>query len=110
MIDRRSAVLGTLAAGVAARVVAQTAPPMIKPGLAVPGLPEPSEAIDLWPGGAPGAPARPLVETVDERSKDSMLTDRAVYGISKPRPVMFSPAVPNGSAVLVTPGGGQAGW
>ncbi|MDB5678874.1 alpha/beta hydrolase [Sphingomonas bacterium] len=106
MIDRRSAILGTLAAGVAARAAAQTAPPAVKPGNAVPGLAEPSETIDLWPGGAPGAPAKPLVETVDERSKDSALTDRAVYGISKPRLVVFRPAVPNGSAVLVMPGGG----
>lgn len=106
MIDRRSAILGTLAAGISARAAAQTAPPAVKPGNAVPGLPEPDETIDLWPGGAPGAPAKPLVETVDERSKDATLTDRAVYGISKPRLVVFRPAVPNGSAVLVMPGGG----
>ncbi|HEX7851510.1 MAG TPA: alpha/beta hydrolase [Sphingomonas sp.] len=106
MIDRRSAILGTIAAGAAVSARAQTAPPAVRPGLAVPGLPEPSETIDLWPGGAPGAPAKTLVETVDERSKDATLTDRAVYGISRPRLVVFRPAIPNGSAVLVTPGGG----
>jgi len=107
MIDRRCAILGTLAAGIGATTAqAQTAPPAVHPGAAVPGLPEPNETIDLWPAGAPGAPAKALVETVDERSKDAALTDRAVYGISRPRLVVFRPAIPNGSAALVMPGGG----
>ena len=104
MIDRRSLMVGTIAAGLVGSARAQTPPPV---ALAQPpGLPEPRETIDLWPKGAPGAPAKALVETVDERSKDAALTDRAVYGISRPRMVVFRPAVPNGSAVLVTPGGG----
>lgn len=105
MIDRRSAIIGSLAATWAAGALAQTAPPRAR-GPAVPGLPEPNETIDLWPAGAPGMPATPLVETVDERSKDPALTDRAVYGITRPRMVVFRPAIPNGSAVLVMPGGG----
>ena len=105
MIDRRHALLGSLAAGFASAAGAQTRPPS-RGGLATPGLADPSETIDLWPHGAPGAPATPLVEIVDERSKDPQLTDRAVYGISRPRLVVFRPAIPNGSAVLVTPGGG----
>jgi acetyl esterase/lipase len=67
---------------------------------------QPTETIDLWPEGAPGAPATPLVETVNERSTDPQLTDRAVFGISRPRLVVFRPAQPNGAAVLITPGGG----
>ncbi|MEG3148028.1 alpha/beta hydrolase [Sphingomonas sp. RT2P30] len=106
MIDRRSAILATLAAGVgAAGATAQTAPPHTA-GPTVPGLPEPSETIDLWPAGAPGMPATPPVETVDERSKDAALTDRAVRGVVRPRMVVFRPAIPNGSAALVMPGGG----
>jgi len=105
MIDRRQALLGSLALGMATRGAAQTAPPA-RADDHVAGLAEPHEPIDLWPKGAPGAPATPLVETVDERSKDAALTDRAVYGISRPRLVVFRPAVPNGSAVMVTPGGG----
>lgn len=97
----------TLAAGLTGAASAQTAPPARRPGTTpVPGLPEPIETIDLWPGGAPGAPATLPVETVDERSKDDQVTDRAVYGISRPRMVVFRPLVPNGSAVLVMPGGG----
>ena len=104
MIDRRSLMVGTIAAGLVGPARAQTPPPVAQ--AQPPGLPEPRETIDLWPKGAPGAPAKALVETVDERSKDAALTDRAVYGISRPRMVVFRPAVPNGSAVLVTPGGG----
>ena len=107
MIDRR-ALLGTLGLGIAAAAHAQTAPPARRPGLPgpVPGLPEPRETIDLWPNDAPGLPSRPPVETVNERSTDPTLTDRAVLGITRPRLVVFRPRLPNGSAVLVTPGGG----
>ena len=107
MIDRRSAILGTLATGAvgtAAAARAQTAPPAGKTLAA--GSSDPIETIDLWPGGAPGMPAKPPVETVEERSKDPNRTDRAVTGIARPRMVVFRPAVPNGSAVMVTPGGG----
>lgn len=105
MIDRRNTILGSIALGLAARGATQTPPPT-GTGAGVSGLPEPRETIDLWPGTAPGAPRSPLVETVDERSKDPALTDRAVYGITRPRMVVFRPAIPNGSAVLVMPGGG----
>ena len=108
MFDRRTAILGTLAGGLAAPALAlaQTAPPRIGATTPVPGLPEPDETIDLWPKGAPGKLSPPIVETVDERSKDASLTDRAVHGISCPRLIVFRPRIPNGSAVLVAPGGG----
>lgn len=98
--SRRAVLLAGLAASAAA---AQTPPPM---GKRVAGLPQPIETIDLWPKGAPGMPARPLVETVNERSTDAQLTDRAVFGITRPRMAVFRPARPNGAALLVTPGGG----
>ena len=106
MFDRRNAILGTLASGLAGAALAQTAPPRIGTATPVAGLPEPDETIDLWPKGAPGRPAKALIETVDERSKDAAITDRAVYGITRPRLVVFRPRIPNGSAVLVAPGGG----
>jgi acetyl esterase/lipase len=96
-LDRRALLLATLAAPAAA----QTPPPA---GKAVTG--DPIETIDLWPGGAPGAPATPLVETVIERSTDPGFNDRAVHGISRPRLVVFRPAKPNGAALLIAPGGG----
>lgn len=105
MIDRRTLIGATLAAGAASQLSAQTPPPAT--GGALPaGLPQPSETVDLWPKGAPGMPAKPLVETVNERSTDPQITDRAVFGISRPRMAVFRPEVPNGAAVLITPGGG----
>ena len=104
-IDRRTLISAALATGLATRASAQTPPPT-KGGALPAGLPQPVETIDLWPKGAPGAPAVSLVETVNERSTDPQLTDRAVFGISRPRIAVFRPDVPNGAAVLITPGGG----
>lgn len=106
-INRRLVLTAGLAnALVPALVRAQTAPPVAAGKLFAPGLPQPTETIDLWPKGAPGMPATPLVETVNERSTDSLVTDRAVFSISKPRMAVFRPDRPNGAAVLITPGGG----
>ncbi|MBX3595020.1 alpha/beta hydrolase [Sphingomonas sp.] len=108
MIDSgRRVFLAAAGAGALLPAIArgQTPPPGAgKPGPA--GLPEPGETIDLWPGGAPGMPAAPPVETVNERSTDKQLTDRAVFGITRPRMTVFRPVRPNGAAVLITPGGG----
>jgi acetyl esterase/lipase len=103
-IGRRS-LLGLVATGVAGAAFGQTPPPVT--GKPLPsGLPQPTETIDLWPDGAPGMPASALVETVNERSTDAQLTDRAVFGISRPRMAVFRPSRPNGAAVMITPGGG----
>jgi acetyl esterase/lipase len=102
---RRQFLATTLAGLFAARSGAQTPPPAGNIATA-PGLAMPAETIDLWPRGAPGAPATPLVETVTERSTDRQLTDRAVFGISRPRMVVFRAAVPNKASILIAPGGG----
>ena len=104
-IDRRAALLGTLALGLTAAARAQTRPPAT-PDSPHMTAPEPGETIDLWPGGAPGAPARLPAETVKERSRDPAYNDRYVFGIGRPRMAVFRPARPNGGAVLITPGGG----
>ncbi|MBB4614777.1 alpha/beta hydrolase [Novosphingobium taihuense] len=96
----------SLFAGFGTKALGKTAVPTLPGGALPPGLPQPSETIDLWPLGAPGAPARSLIETVQERSTDSLVTDRAVFGISKPRMAVFRPDRPNGAAVLIKPGGG----
>jgi acetyl esterase/lipase len=107
ILDRRTALLGTLALGLAARAGAQTRPPATpdSPHMAAP---DPTETIDLWPQGAPGAPAVLPVETVKERSKDPAYNDRFVFGISRPRMAVFRPTRPNGAAVMITPGGGYS--
>ncbi len=104
-IDRRSLIGASLAASLASQARAQTPPPT-KGGPLPAGLTQPSETIDLWATAAPGAPKVSLKETVNERSTDPQLTDRAVFGISRPRMAVFRPTRPNGAAVLITPGGG----
>ncbi len=104
-IDRRTLIGASLTAGLAGRSEGQTPPPVTGKSLPA-GLPQPTETIDLWPKGAPGAPKVVLTETVNERSTDPLLTDRAVFGISRPRMAVFRPTRPNGASVLITPGGG----
>lgn len=106
-LDRRYFMAASfLSLGLGAAARGQTPPPTVPGGPLPPGLPQPSETIDLWPGGAPGQPDKALVETVQERSIDRLVTDRAVFGISRPRMAVFRPDRPNGAAVLITPGGG----
>jgi acetyl esterase/lipase len=106
-VDRRTALLGTLALGLAAGARAQTRPPAT-PDSPHMTSPEPIETIDLWPGSVPGAPGALPVETVKERSKDPAYNDRYVFGIRRPRMAVFRPVRPNGAAVLITPGGGYS--
>ncbi|WBY17101.1 alpha/beta hydrolase [Erythrobacteraceae bacterium WH01K] len=105
--DRRSVLTAGLALSAfgAGRAYAQTPLPTAD-GLLPPGLPQPTEIIDLWPAGAPGYPANPPVEKTTERSTDALVNDRAVLGITVPRMAVFRPDRPNGAAVLLIPGGG----
>lgn len=50
-----------------------------------------------------------ITETVDGRTSDDQLNDRAVFGISRPQLVAFRPLRPNGVAMLITPGGSSGG-
>jgi acetyl esterase/lipase len=106
-ISRRTALIGSLAAGLASRAWGQTRAPWTPRSRQL-AAPDPTETIDLWPGGAPGAPAAPPVETVKERSEDPAYNDRLVLGISRPRMAVFRPRRPNGAAVLIAPGGGYS--
>lgn len=105
--DRRTALMGGVALGLASRAAAQTAAPATS---ASPHLtfPDPTETIDLWPAGAPGAPEALPVETVKERSTDPAFNDRYVFGIARPRLAVFRPERPNGAAVMIAPGGGYS--
>ncbi len=84
--DRRSILAAGLVAGAlgAARAAGQTPPPEAG-GPLPPGLPQPIETIDLWPAGAPGMPAEAPEEQTAERSTDTLVADRAVLGITRPR-------------------------
>lgn len=103
-VNRRSVICLALAA-VSKPVMAQSLPSTTAMRFAKADS-DPVETIDLWPAGAPGMPISPPVETVVERSVDPTFHDRAVYGITRPRMVVFRPKTPNGAAVIITPGGG----
>jgi acetyl esterase/lipase len=61
--------------------------------------------FDLWQGEPPGAADVIVTEEIIERSKDPMRPDRAVIHVRRPTLRVYKPARPDGSAVLVIPGG-----
>jgi len=91
MIDRRAVLFGPMALALAAQA---------------PAPPRPDGEIELWPGGAPGAPSPPPAEEMRERSTDPGYNDRILVHIGRPRLAVFRPARPNGAAMLIMPGGG----
>ena len=62
--------------------------------------------INLWPGGPPGKQASPTNLTVVDRNTSGALRDRAATGITNPTLTVFEPTEPDGSALLIIPGGG----
>lgn len=67
---------------------------------------EAASAIPLWPGVAPGSEHVPAVQSIVERSDDPALPDRIITGVTRPYLVVYTPPHPDGSALLVIPGGG----
>lgn len=85
-----------------------------RPAQAAPGAdfpltgPDPAEIVPLWPQTPPGGLVPGLLEQVEDRAKPGGLIDRAALHITQPRLYVFRPAKPNGSALLLIPGGGYA--
>ncbi len=98
--SRRALLGGIAAAGMAAAVTSGKA---IAGSTAI-GYSGPS--IALWPGKAPGAPARLPVRKVQQQSKDPAFDDRWITGIAAPSLEVRQPAYRDGSAVILLPGGG----
>ena len=66
-----------------------------------------ADRIALWPQGmAPGDKPLSQAPRIVERSSDPALPDRYIDHVSAPYLVAYRPARPNGSALLVVPGGG----
>lgn len=64
------------------------------------------DVINLWPTGiGPGSENAPITLTVTERSKVAYWPDRIVTGITEPNLTAFVPDHPNGTSVIVAPGG-----
>ncbi|HEX9158734.1 MAG TPA: alpha/beta hydrolase [Rhizomicrobium sp.] len=65
------------------------------------------ETVPLWPGSPPGGPAPNLATRIVERSSDpAKFHLRAVSGVVRPVFSVVRAAAPNGSAMLIIPGGG----
>lgn len=66
----------------------------------------PDEVIALWPAGPPGGAGVTVTQAVVERPHPEGLRDRIVTGVTAPTLSVFRPARPDGSGVLIIPGGG----
>ncbi|MFN7054042.1 alpha/beta hydrolase [Hyphomonas sp.] len=71
----------------------------------VPAITE-GEVIYLWPDGPPGGVPQSLTEHIVHRDNPFGLPDRAAHDVTAPSLTIFRPAVPDGSAILIIPGGG----
>jgi acetyl esterase/lipase len=63
------------------------------------------ELVRLWPGTAPGTPSRLPPFKIEDRGTPTFL-NRVVSGIRDPAMIVCRPAKPNGTAILLMPGGG----
>jgi len=66
------------------------------------------EVIALWPSPPAGALHPDMVEIVEQTSTSPGYSSRRTKGVSKPHMIAFPAAQPNGSAMLIIPGGGFA--
>ncbi len=68
---------------------------------------DPTEIVPLWPGIPPGGEGVKLEAKIAERSNDTAAYhDRFVTDIGAPLLTVFRPERPDGSAVVLAPGGG----
>jgi acetyl esterase/lipase len=68
--------------------------------------PDPTETVQLWPGGAPGGEGVTVTPVVVERSTDPAYRDRFAQYTTDPLLTVVRPARPNGASLLLIPGGG----
>lgn len=67
---------------------------------------EPDEVIHLWPDGPPDSIPAGLEEKVVHRANPFGLPDRAAHEVTLPSLSVFRSPTPDGSAILIIPGGG----
>jgi len=77
-------------------------------GRAQPASASAREVIELWPRPPAGALHPDMAEIVEQTSSSPGYSSRRMKGVSKPRMIAFPAAQPNGSAMLIIPGGGFA--
>jgi acetyl esterase/lipase len=64
-----------------------------------------TETLNVWPEGPPGGEGVTAREEIIERSTTPGVHDRAIVHVRTPTLTVFRPGRPDGSAVLVLPGG-----
>lgn len=63
------------------------------------------ETFNVWPADPPGGEKVTAKEEIVERAKNPFVNDREVIHVRTPTLKVFRPASPDGSAVLIVPGG-----
>ena len=63
------------------------------------------DEVPLWPGSAPGSAGLTMTEAVAETGTDPARPNRTWSAITRPTLTAYVPAHPDGSAILVAPGG-----
>jgi len=97
-MDRRTFIGALAALPTAAASAEAPAPPL-----------DSAEAIPLWPAAPPGSPGVPPAQHVSEQSPDpNVFHNRELTGIARPLLYVVRPEQPDGSALLVAPGGGYS--
>lgn len=69
---------------------------------------EPDQIIPLWPDGAPGGENVTMSERREERTNPYGLSDHSVTDVTDPALSVFHAVQPDGSAMLIAPGGGYS--
>lgn len=67
---------------------------------------QPDLVVDIWPDGPPGPGGENLNPHYISRENPFGLPDRAVHEVTRPKLSLFRAAVPNGTSILIIPGGG----
>ena len=95
---------GLLIIGAAAPALATALPVSVGAQTVAPT--DPTEVVRLWPNGAPGGEGVTVSPIVPERSTDPAYRDRYAQYTTDPIMTVMRPDKPNGSAMLLIPGGG----
>ena len=65
------------------------------------------DVLEIWPDGiGPGSEGLSITLTIKENSKIAFFPERSLTGITRPNLTAFVPDSPNGTAVIIAPGGG----